>query len=348
MKYLKRYKIYESGSRLGYYYISSKHWDYQLGYLWSPNSIISREYGRRDSDVNKVEIVDDGSSNTLSNRTVYPLFKDHLGTFNLDELCEFYPESNSEFSFLKKGLLEKRYYVNIKVPGKSDIIKQVPDFKADYLDIVGDIIGHKFTNKERNDWEKYGKHNKYYDGSWHIDVGLYDVNGIKMISTDLGGTICYILKRSDIEKLLDMTKSYNYYRFEDKSEQLLRLNDKFLEYNDIKDIFLDLSDSDNKITLVDFNQISKDKIMIKFKTTNILFDKELVDELKDGISRFTYAYGFEFSRVDLTLNHSMYVKDSNSWMDSVRKVNSYTDLDKLMSIDGLNTREHSMYIIFNL
>lgn len=360
MKYLERYKIFESDNRyiessqLGYYYIGAKHWDYSLGYLWSPNVIISREYGRSDSNVSKVKIVDDGMSNTLSSRTAFPLFKEHLGTSNLNELCEFHLQDHrpgNEFSFLNKGVKENRYYVIIKVPGKSDIIKQVKDFKADYLDIVGDIVGHKFSDKERKDIED-GKENEYYDGSWHITVGLYDVDGIKMISTDMGGTKCYILKRSDIEKLLDMTQSYNYYRFEDKDKQLLRLNDKFLEYNDIKDIFLDLSDSNNQISMMDFNQISKNQIMVKFMTSNMKFDKELVDVLKDSISMFSSVYGFEFDRIDLTLNHTMYVKDSNSWMDKGREVRSYKDLDKLMKIGemayGLHTRQHSMYIIFNI
>jgi hypothetical protein len=353
MKYLSGYKIFESSNK-NYYYMSEKHWGHQLGYIWSPNSITIN--GRNDSDVTKVEIENDGMSNTLSNRTAFPLFKEHLGTSNLDELCEFYLEDyrpDNEFSFLKKGLIEKRCYVNIKVPGKSDIIQQVPDFEEDYLDLVGRITGHVFTDKERKDLED-GKDSKYYGGSWDINVGLYDVGGIRIISTDMDGFICYILKRSDIEKLLDMTQSYNYYRFEDKQDQLLRVGGNFLEYNDIKDIFLELSDIDNKITLVDFNQISKDQIMVKFKTTNAIFDKELVDILEDSISRFSSVYGFKFSRIDLTRNHMMYVNDINKWIRG-RPVYSFEYLDNLFrNFSGdlgeieLYTVEHSMYIIFNI
>lgn len=351
MKYLSGYKIFESSNK-NYYYMSEKHWGHQLGYIWSPNSITIN--GRNDSDVTKVEIENDGMS--LSNRTAFPLFKEHLGTSNLDELCEFYLEDyrpDNEFSFLKKGLIEKRCYVNIKVPGKSDIIQQVPDFEEDYLDLVGRITGHVFTDKERKDLED-GKDSKYYGGSWDINVCLYDVGGIRIVSTDMDGFICYILKRSDIEKLLDMTQSYNYYRFEDKEDQLLRVGGNFLEYNDIKDIFLELSDIDNKITLVDFNQISKDQIMVKFKTTNAIFDKELVDILEDSISRFSSVYGFEFSRIDLTRNHMMYVNDINKWVRG-RPVYSFEYLDNLFrNFSGdlgeieLYTAEHSMYIIFNI
>lgn len=362
MKYLKSYKIFESNNKNDYYYTSVKVWDYQLGYLWSPKVNIGsgdRFHSRNDSSVNRVDIKHNNMSDTLANRTVFPLFKEHFGTNNLDELCEFNLRNlgydygpKDEFSFLDKGLIEKRCYVNIRIPGNPDIIKQVPDFKRNYLDIVGDIIGHKFTDKEKEDLSM-GKKNKDYGGSWHINVGLYEVNGIKMISTELGGLVCYILKRDEIEKLLDMTKSYNYYRHEDKDEQLLRVGGRFLEYGEIDDIFADLLDLDNKITMVDFNQIAKDQIMIKFMTTNASFDKELVDTLKDNISRFTNVYGFEFDRIDLTLNKFMYTSGSNdAWLYKDRPVNKYKDLDKLMEIGemeyGLHTISHAMYIIFNV
>lgn len=359
LKYLKSYKIFESNSKNDYYYTSVKVWDSQLGYLWSPKVNLSQS--RNDSSVDRVEIEDDGMSKSIANRTALPLFKEHLGTSNLNDLCDFSLQDlgyaygpRDEFFFLKIGLIETRCYVYIEVPDKPSIIKQVPDFNGYYLDIVGDIIGHKFTAKEREDDLK-GKENKYYSGSWHVKVGLYDVKGIKIISTDFNSASdrIYILRRDDIEKLLDMTKSYNYYRHEDKDEQLLRVGGKFLEYAEIDDIFADLLDLDNKITMVDFNQIAKDQIMIKFMTTNASFDKELVDTLKDNIRRFTNVYGFEFDRIDLTLNKFMYTSGSNdAWLYKDRPVNKYKDLDKLMEIGemeyGLHTRSHAMYIIFNV
>ncbi len=178
MKYLKKYNLFESVVKVREYYINGKNWDYQLGYIWSP-AILVGSHGRNDSDVNSVEIEDDGMSNTLANRTVFHLFKEHLGTSNLKDLCEFHLlnlgyayQPKDEFAFLEEGLLEKRYYVNIRVPGKSDIISQVPNFDGDYLDIVGDLTGHKFTDKERKNIED-GKDSKHYGGSWHINVCLY-------------------------------------------------------------------------------------------------------------------------------------------------------------------------------
>ena len=364
MKYLKAYKLFES-SGLTKYYIPSKHWDYQLGDLWSPKVNIGGSKGvpfhsRNDSHVNKVEIKDDGGSNTLANRAVMSLFPEHLGTSNLNELCEFHLQDlgydyspSDEFSFLKKSLIEKRSYIYIKVPGKEPIIQQVPDFKRHYLDIVGDIIGHTFTDKEKEDVLN-GRNNKFYDGSWHIRVGLYDVNGVKIISAGFDRSPSYIMKRSDLEKLIDMTTSYNFYRFEDKGDQILRLGDKRLVYNDIMDIFIDVTDIDtNKITMEDFHLINENQIMVKFMTTNMAFDKELVQALKDNISRFSNAYGFEFDRIDLTRNTLMYVNDSNkTWLMKDRSVDAYKDLDKLMEIGemeyGLHTRSHAMYIIFNI
>jgi len=370
MKYIKSYKIFESSNGLTKYYIPGKHWDYQLGDIWSPKVLIgnndpsdnrSSNYGRNDSHVNKVEIKDNGGSNSLANRAVMSLFPECFGTSNLNELCEFHLQDlgydygpKDEFSFLEKGLIEKRCYIYIKVPGKEDIIQQVPSFKGrHYLDIVGDIIGHTFTDSEKKDATN-GKDNKYYGGSWHISVGLYDVNGIKIISAGFDRSPSYIIKRSDLEKLIDMTSSYNFYRFEDKGEQLLRIGGKRLEYNDIMDIFVDVMDIDtNKITMEDFHQINENQIMIKFMTTNMLFDKELVDELKDNISRFSNAYGFGFDRIDLTMNPLMYVNDPNkTWMSSDKPTHGYKDLDKLMEIGemeyNLHTRKHAMYIIFNI
>ncbi len=366
MKHLKTYKIFESASGLTKYYIPSKHWDYQLGDLWSPKVNIGGSKGvpfhsRNDSHVNKVEIKYDGGSNTLANRAVMSLFPEHLGTSNLNELCEFHLQDlgydygpKDEFSFLKKGLIEKRCYVYIKVPSREPIIQQVPDFKGHYLDIVGDIIGHTFTDKEKKDVTN-GRRNKFYDGSWHINVGLYNVNGIKIISAGFDTSPSYIMKRSDLEKLIDMTSSYNFYRFEDKGDQILRIGEKRLVYNDIMDIFIDIMDIDtNKITMNDFNQISENQLMIKFMTTNMAFSKELVDTLKDNISRFSNAYGFEFDRIDLTRNSLMYVNDPNkTWMGRDSSVFHSSDLNELMEIGGetmygLHAREHAMYIIFNL
>lgn len=366
MKYLKSYKIFESADGFAKYYIDAKHWDYQLGYLWSPKVIIGGSknvpfHSRNDSSVDRVDIDEDGMSNTLANRTVLPLFQEHFGTSNLNELCEFYLQDSGyaygpkdEFSFLNKGLIEERCYVNIRVPGKPDIIQQVPDFKKNYLDIVGDIIGHKFTKKEIGDIGD-GKDSKFYGGSWHINVGLYDVSGIKIISTDIASNKSYILKRSELENLIDMTQSYNFYRFEDKGDQLLRIGDKNLVYNDIMDIFMDVIDEQdtNEITMEDFNQISENQLMIKFVTINTSFDKELVEALKGDIKRFENAYGFEFDRIDLTRNMLMYVNDPNkTWMMKDRAVDSYKDLDKLMGIGemqyNLHTMKHAMYIIFNI
>lgn len=182
MKYLKAYKLFESNG-LTKYYIPSKHWDYQLGDIWSPKVLIGNSdpsddrasrYGRNDSHVNKVEIKEDGMSNTLTNRTVMSLFPEHLGTSNLNELCEFHLQELGydygpmhEFSFIKKGLIEERCYMNIRIPGKPDIVKQVPNFDGDYLDVVGDIIGHKFTEREKRDLVN-GKDNKFYNGSWRM------------------------------------------------------------------------------------------------------------------------------------------------------------------------------------
>jgi hypothetical protein len=367
MKYIKKYKLFESsGSEDGTkYYISGNYWDYQLGYLWSPKVNIGGSKGvefhsRNDSSVNRVDIKNDGMSNTLANRTVLPLFQEHFGTSNLNNLCEFdlqelgydYGPMN-EFSFLEKGLIEKRCYVNIKMPGKPDIIQQVPDFKENYLDLVGRIIGHTFTDKERRDIED-GKDTKYYSGLWFINIDLYDVNGIKIIFTDMFGSPHYILKRSELEKLIDMTSSYNYYRFVDKDLQVERVDRKRLEYNDISDIFVDVTDSDiNKINMEDFHQINENQMMIKFMTTNMIFDKELVDALSDNINRFTAAYGFNFNRVYLTLNHMMYINDSNkTWLLKDRPVYSYKELDKLMGIgemqNELHLKKHAMYIIFNI
>ena len=91
--------------------------------------------------------------------------------------------------------------------------------------------------------------------------------------------------------------------------------------------------------------------MVKFKTTNAVFDKELVDILEDSISRFSSVYGFEFSRIDLTRNHMMYVNDINKWVQG-RPVYSFEYLDNLLKLGEteyeLHTMEHSMYIIFNI
>lgn len=372
MKYLKRYnKILESKSSNSdpksvkipsNYYLPIKHWDYQLGDLWSPKVNIGGSKGvpfhsRNDSHVNRVDIVDDGMSNTLSNRSVQHLFSEHLGESNLDELCEFYLRDlgydygpKDEFSFLMKGLIEKRCYVVISVPGKPDIIQQVPDFKKNYLDIVGDIIGHKFTDKERKDISD-GKDSKYYGGSWYINVGLYDVSGIKLISTDMGGNNCYILKRNDMERLIDMTKTYNLYRFEDKDLQLLRMNGRRIEYHIISDIFIDVSD--NGMVLEDFNQIGPNLLMVKFMKDNAQFDDKLVKEISDGIDRFESVYNCKLYRIDLTRNNLMYVNDSNkTWLLKDRPVLSFNNPEELLSVGTMeydvHLRKHAVYFLFEV
>ncbi len=363
MKYLKRFgKLFEShGQEI--YYISSNHHS-ELGYIWSPKILIGNggntSHGRNDSNVNKIEIDDDGMSDTLSNRTVLPLFQEVFGTSKLDELCGFYLQELGyeygpmhEFSFLKDGLLEERCYVNISVPGKPDIIKQVPDFKGNYLDTVEDIIGYTFSKKERKDISM-GRKNKNYGGSWNINVGLYDVKGIKMISTELGGTNCFILKRGDIEKLIDMTSTCNLYRYEDKDLQLERMGGKRLEYYQINDIFVDImQDSTNEITLVDFHQINEGQVMVKFMTKNMFFGEDLVNSISYSIETFESVYGFSFDKIDLTRNYMMYIRDSNNgWMLKDLPVFHYTSVGDLLDIGvmeyNLHLRSHAMFIIFNI
>lgn len=364
MKYLKvfnSYKLFEShGQEI--YYISSNHHN-ELGYIWSPKILIGNgksSHGRFDSSVSKIGIDDNGMSDTLTNRTVLPLFQEVFGTSKLDELCGFYLQELGyeygpmhEFSFLKDGLLEERCYYNISVPGKPDIIKQVPDFKGNYLDTVEDIIGYTFSKKERKDISM-GRNNSHYDGSWHINVGLYDVKGIKMISTELAGTNCYILKRGDIEKLVDMTSTCNLYRYEDKDLQLERIGGKRLEYYQINDIFVDImQDSTNEITLVDFHQINEGQVMVKFRTKNMFFGEELVSSISYSIETFESVYGFKFDKIDLTRNHTMYIRDSSDgWMLKDLRVFHYNRVEELMGIGvmeyNLHLRPHAMYIIFNI
>src|ERR1035437_2603869 len=101
MKHLINYKIFESHS-LGKYYIEGHHWEYQLGYIWSPKF---NDY--RDTSVNSVRVDRDGMSDTLACSAAKPLFKEHLGTSNLNDLCMvcLSGESAKEFSFIDGGLL---------------------------------------------------------------------------------------------------------------------------------------------------------------------------------------------------------------------------------------------------
>lgn len=339
MKYLQKYKLFEYNAN---FHISGHHWDYQLGYLWSSKSAINNN--RNDIRVDIVKVEDDGLSNSLSNRTVQPLFQEYIGTSNLNELCAVYISDyyHKEFKFLKKGLLEKRYYVNIAVPNKPDIIQQVPNFKGDYLDIVGEIIGHKFSKKERKDLED-GKDSKYYNGSWHITVGIYDVDGIKMVSADIDGTPAYIMRRTDLEKLVDMTETYSYYSFVDLKTQISKVNGNKIEYNEISSLFMNCID--DGLELNDFTQIDKNQMMVKFMCQFSSFSDELVFELSKSIKKFCQHYNCKLNKMDLTRNHMRYVDDSNkTWLLNQQAIMTmnFEDL-KNVKLDG----NYALYLIFS-
>ncbi len=311
MKYLKKYneisKIFESTLVIipqNKYYIKGKYWEYQLGYIWSP--MFDKDSNNNDSSVNTVRVEDDGMSDTLSCSVMQPLFKDFLGTSNLNELCMFYLPKNytKEFLFIDKGLKkEKKYTFNID------------------------------------------------EGSWDIRVKFYEVNGIKILSENLSGTECFLIKRNDMEKLLDISKYFNYYRFVDKDLQLLRMKSRKIDFQTISDIFIDATD--NEIKLEDFHQISDNSIMIKFMKENALFSDVLIKELNDNISRFEKVFNSKLIRVDLSRNSMLYVNNTNqNWLDKNRPVYSFTDVNELLTIEtmeyDLHLRSHSIYLIFEL
>ena len=353
MKYLKSYKIFE-GKESNKYYIKGKYWDYELGYIWSPKLRTSSYY--RDPSVCEVPDEHDGMTNTLMGACLGPMYQEYLGVNNNDDFCTFHPDRNdfdTEFSFITdETIIETKKYAIVEEKGNY-ITKEVENWDPDYKKIIADVLGRELTEKEKSD-----EPGDFSLGSWHVTHDLCEYNGIKFIHNKFSSE-SIIIKRDDIEKFLDLTNSCNYYRYKDKESQLLRIGDKRLKFLDIRDIFVDFSD--NGVVFEDFNQISKNKVMVKFMKDDASFDDNIVSDLLDNIQRFEDYSGLDFHQLDLTRNTMMYINDSNkTWLLKDRAVNSYywttnpnfSKIEDLKSIGEMeydvHLRPHAIYLIFGL
>lgn len=344
MKYLNSYKVFESNS-LGKYYIKGHYWPYELGYIWSPLLRTSSYY--RDPSVVEIRDTNDGMTSGLVGEGLGSIFKEYLGVSDSKDICQFHPNSTDmkEFKFINKSLLEKKNYAIVESPDGRMLVKQLDKFDKDYLEVIKQVIGRDLTP------EDFDKEGDSIISSWHVSVKFYETNGIKYLSESLGGTEGYIIKRDDIEKFLDMTKSFNYYRFSDKELQLIRVGDKKIKFLDINDLFI--HSIDHGLVLEDFNQISANHIMIKFMKDDAVFTDDLISELDDNISRFERYSGLTFNTVDITRNTMRWINDSNkTWLLKDRPVYSYTGVEELKRVGVMDydahLRPHDIYLIFTI
>jgi hypothetical protein len=352
MKYLKTYnKVFEGMYDIkNKYYIKEKYWDYEIGYVWSPNHRDSSVY--RDPSVISIKEERDGGSLSLVGEALGDVFKDYMGVSDMGDLCMIHPDTyqdrNSEFHFFRNGLVEERLYAIVENPDAPGmIVKQIEPSDRHYTEIIKELIGRDFTEQERKD-----KENHEGISSWHVEIKLYEQDGIKYLSESLGGTEGFIFNRNDVEKVMDKTKSCNYYRYDDKESQIVRIRGKEVHFLNTRDIFIDLSD--HGLEMVDFSWSGMNELMIQFKKSDIHITPELINDVKEAVSRFSDLHDCALKMMRVTRNHVLYTNKSSVIKREVIDISTVNRaaigrLDRLNHVDdqyNVRTREHSFFFLF--
>lgn len=362
MKYIqsrsqyKYNKIFESSNTdLTKYYIKKKYWPYELGYIWSPNHRTHSVY--RDPSVSLLQETRDGMTGSLISTSLGFLFKEYTGASSLKELCSFHPNrTDSELQFLLENPLEERYYALVENPAdnKNIVVKQLDSFGKleNYRDIIRDVLGKDYTDEEINN-----------DGcgSWHVTVKLHEHNGIKYLVNNLSGTPQVICLRSDIEKILDMTDTCNYYNFEDKYSQIVRIRDKEIFYDDTYEMFYDLRDN-HQMELVDMSWTGINQLMLQFKRPNIHMTDEMIKEIQESVMRFNRVNNCNLSMIRVSRNPGLFMRERDQdFIANGRPVYGYpitniAEIEKIESLSGtpgvgtvdITKFEHSFYFLFDI
>ena len=357
MKYLKRYnKIFESKTDLNKYYVKKKHWPYEIGYIWSPNHRTHSVY--RDPSISLLQETRDGMTGSLISTSLGSLFKEYIGASSLKELCSFHPNrTDSELQFLLENPLEERYYALVENPADNCnmVVKQVDSFGelGKYRDVIRDVLGKDYTDEEIDNDDC---------GSWHVTVKIYEYKGIKYISNSLSGTPQIICRRDDIERILDMTDSCNYYRYEDKQGQVVRIKthgrDKEVFFDETDEIFYNLKDYDMK--LVDISWTGMNQLMAQFTKPNIQMTDEMINEIKESVMRFNQVNDCALSMIKVSRNKGLFMRSHDqdflakgrpvydyptSNISSIEKIESLSRKPGVGTVD-ITTFEHSFYFLF--
>lgn len=357
---LKKYnKIFESSNTdLTKYYIKKKYWPYELGYIWSPNHRTHSVY--RDPSVSLMQETRDGMTGSLISTSLGFLFKEYTGASSLEELCSFHPNrTDSELQFLLENPLEERYYALVENPAdnKNIVVKQVDSFGKleNYRDIIRDVLGKDYTDEEIDNDDC---------GSWHVIVKLYQHNGIKYLVNSLIGTPQVICLRSDIEKILDMTDTCNYYHFEDKYSQIVRIRDKEIFYDDTYEMFYDLRDN-HQMELVDMSWTGMNQLMLQFKRPNIFdlvtgedISDAMIEEIQESVIRFNQVNNCNLSMIKVSRNPGLFMREQDQdFIVKGRPVYEYQisnidDIKKIEELNNINMNirvfEHSFYFLFDI
>lgn len=290
MKYLKLFESLLSAPIRGYK-IKDKSWDYEIGYIWSPTSPTTYPYG--DISVNQLPIDEDDMSDTygLIANGLREQIRNYIGVDNKD-LCIFHPRKDFNFD---KYIIDKKSFKIIEDAVFQDFEHghelsshefktfEVEKLEDDYKKEIRRLLKRDISDKELEDG---------IIGSWGVDVKYYDINGIKAIYFDLSGDESIVIERDKVNDIVLLTDTYQYYKYEDKDNQMVRINDEVVYFYDVNDIFLSFIDHGFKLTDID---IGHELLLISFISTGTPFNKNVIEDLNYCIEHIENRYDVKIS-----------------------------------------------------
>ena len=319
MKYLNKYiPFFEGLDNQNLYKIKDKYFDDEIWYVWSPLERPQRSF-YNDITVHQLPFEYDDMSDSYG-LMAFGL-KDYIHRFlNVNsnkDLCILSPTLyNKELDVLtnnsNKYLVDKKNYVIIEYK-KIYTTHEVEKIHGDYKEIIRKLLNKNFTDDELDDI-----------GSWHLSVKYFNIEGVKLIFINFADDWFYILEKDKVNDLIKLTDTYQYYRYVDKENQLVRFNNKEIHFYEVKDIFLDITDYGFK--LADVYQFGDETIVIKFSTdTKISIDKDIKDTLENCVGHLESRYNIKL------LNLEKY-KPFPHGMAEVRDFKRFNNIDELSEI----------------